>query len=350
MPEQRLERLKKKAQQVIKNFSAETASRHSDFVSVAWPTSISRKDPNYLAWKFRSDSPTEIKNILIAIHNDAVVGQLGLIPVQINTGGKVTDAKWGCNFKVLNTFEGAGYGALLDIQSLRLSDVILGASPTPQSEELKIRLNFKRMEGPFKMAYPIRFLPFVDMKLHGLPLFLRKMIAGIAGLAFRFWFSFNHINFNDTHVENGTYRDVIEQIQNYRSTINIPHIVHDQSFLDWRCGHVNPYRTETLSLFTSDGSFILYYPSKSYCYLYEYFFKSTGAMKSLLKKVSSIAAEKNCTGVYAYVNYNEQKQQLSKFGFITFREKIVVYGHSNNPAITFGDKFHLDAYDSDGNI
>ncbi|MBX2955228.1 MAG: hypothetical protein KF846_03665 [Cyclobacteriaceae bacterium] len=350
MPELRLERLKKKAQQVIKYLSAETASSHSDFVNKAWPTSASRKDPNYLAWKFRSNSTTEIKNLLLAIHNDTVVGQLGLIPVQINTGKVITDAKWGCNFKVLHTYEGGGYGALLDIQSLGLSDVILGASPTPQSEELKIRLNFKKMEGPFKMVYPLRFLPFVEMKLHGLPLFLKKIIAGIAGLAFRIWFFLNHINFNHTPVENGTYKDVIEQIQKHRSALKIPHIVHDKSFLDWRCGQVNSYRTETLSLYTSDGSFILYYPSKSYCYLYEYFFKSNGAMKSLLKEVSKIAAEKKCTGLYTYVNYDELKWQLRKFGFFAFREKVVVYGYTNNPAVTFGDKFHLDAYDSDGNI
>jgi hypothetical protein len=350
MLDPRLERLKKKAQQVVKNFSSEHAASHADFVRQSWPTSALRKDPTYLAWKFRSNSPAEIHNLLLAIHENNVVGQLGVIPAQIKIDDQVLSAGWGCNFKVLEAYEGAGYGSLLDIQSLSMNEVTLGASPTKQSEELKIRLNFLKLEGPVKMAYPISFLPFIEMKLGSLPMPLKKLMAGLAQLAFRFVGVFKHGSSDKELVKTGTYQDIIAFIKTYRASITLPHIVHDETFLNWRCGRVGDHRTESMSLYLADGSFILYYPSKTYCYLYESSFKSGNSMKLLLNELVRIARQKNCTGLYTYVNYAEQQTQLKSYGFFSFRERVTVYAHSGNPSIKFGNKFHLDAYDSDGNI
>jgi hypothetical protein len=350
MADPRLERLTKKANQVVKNFSSQHAINHEKFVQAAWPTSSLRKDPSYLAWKYRSDSTLEITNLLLAIHDNQVVGQLGLIPVQVKCNDNVLSARWGCNFKVLETFEGTGYGSLLDIYSMGMSDVTLGASPTKQSEELKVRLGFVKMTGPVKMFYPIEFLYFIEMKLGKLPLLAKKLIANMFQAGFKFIASFKQKNRNKALVHSGSYRDIIDLIQLYRNSIQLPHIVHDEVFLNWRCGSIGNYRQDSGSLYLADGSFILYYPSNSYCYIYECAFKSNSSMKLLLNELIQIASKKKCVGLYVYSNNSDQQTQFKKYGFLRFRERVTVYAYSGNPSVKFGDKFHLDSYDSDGNI
>ena len=348
----RFDRLKELAGKTIVHYSARIREQHQRFISRAWPKSTSRKDPVYLAWKFRSNSTDEIENLLLAIDQGNVVGQLGLIPVQVKIGNRILEAQWGCNFKVLSELEGAGYGSLLDIRSLGKKTITLGAAPTKQSEDIKIRLGFTALEGPRIMAFPIDFRYFIQLKLAYLPLVIIKALETTIKPIYklRYFKSYRLSKKLQDGILHGSYKDIIHLIESSRAKIQIAQVVHNTEFLHWRCKEVAGYRKEALSLRTPSGSFILYYPTSGYCYLYEYWFANPADRISLLKELLLIASDFPSKGLYSYINDPRDENDFKTFGFFGFRTKIKVYAFAEDSAILFGKYFHMNIYDSDGNL
>lgn len=346
----RYERLKKKSLEVVQHYSKPLQPEHASFVDQAWPTSKKRKDPRYIKWKFRSDSSDEIKSILLAVDQQKVVGHLGLIPSEVVMKGKRYDAQWGCNFKVLPGLEGAGFGSLLDLRSLDLKTITLGAAPTQQSEEIKVKLGFKKLEGPRVMVYPIQFIPFVRMKISALPSVLLTLLAHFIKIVFTVVYIRNYIKKQKQSIVRGTFRDVVDAVENFQQTIHIAHILHDASYLQWRCQQVEGYREEAQSLRTATGSFILYYCSSRYCYLHEFYFVNDAEKKNLLKELLQIAMQNKCTALYVYANTQQEENGFRQFGFFGFRRKVSVYVYTQEPSVEFGTQFYMTTYDSDVNL
>lgn len=345
----RFVKLKEKAANFVLPYSKKIQPAHIEFIDKAWPTSVKRKDPNYLKWKFRSESAEQINNLLLAVDQQKVVGHLGLIPAQIVIGGKIYDAHWGCNFKVLPSFEGAGYGSLLDIRSLDLKSVTLGAAPTKQSEDIKVKLGFKKLEGPRIMVYPIQFHPFIRMKLSSLPAPFLNLISGLLKIFFEIIHTRNYFEKNKQSALSGTYRDVIDHVAEFQKTLQNTHIRHDANYMHWRCQTIEGYRSEVQSLRTANGSFILYYCSSKYCYIHEFYLKGNADKNILLKRLLRIAIQKKCTALYVYSNTDQEEKEFRKFGFLGFRRKINVYAYSQEE-VEFGARFYMTTYDSDVNL
>lgn len=348
-PGARFTKLKEKAAKYVLPYSIKIKLAHIEFIDQAWPTSAKRKDPDYLKWKFRSESAEEIKNLLVAVDQQKVVGHLGLIPAMVVIGGKIYDAQWGCNFKVLPGFEGAGYGSLLDIQSLDIKTITLGAAPTKQSEDIKIKLGFKKLEGPRVMVYPIQFQPFIKMKLASIPSLFLNFLSTVLKIFFNATHIQNYFEKNSQFALAGSYRDVIDLVAKFQKTLPYTHIKHDVHYLNWRCQTIEGYRSEAQSLQTANGSFILYYCSAKYCYLHEFNFISDTDRNALLKRLLRIAIQKKCSALYVYSNTVQEEKGFKHFGFLGFRRKINIYAYSQEQ-VEFGTRFYMTTYDSDVNL
>jgi hypothetical protein len=345
----RFKKLEVKAHELVQTYSIALKQEHHEFIDQAWPTSIKRKDSKYLKWKFRSESAEEIENILLAINQKKVVGHLGLIPAQIVIGAKTFAAQWGCNFKVLPGYEGAGYGSLLDIRSLDMKPITLGAAPTKQSEDIKTKLGFKKLEGPRVMVYPIQFLPFIRMKLSSVPLFVLKFISGFFKIIFYSIHVRNYFEDPNSSILSGSHADVIGSVEKFQTSLRSPHVKHDANYIQWRCQAIEGYRSEAQSLRTTNGSFILYYCSSRYCYLHEFYFINDEERKMLLKRLLKISIYRKCIGLYVYSNTTPEEKGFNRFGFLGLRRKINVYAYSREP-IDFGTHFYMTTYDSDVNL
>jgi hypothetical protein len=348
--EQKLARLKRIAIKTVRPYTEQNKDRHIEFVSRAWPQSRSRKDHRYLRWKFRAETEQAIPNLLLALEAGEVVGQLGLIPAWLNLRGTIIRCQWGCNFKVRPELEGSGYGALLDIRSLDECPVTLGAAPSRQSEEIKIRLGFQLLEGPRVMLYPIDFEYVLRFKLSWPSPFMRLLAH--AGVLFKTLHFANYAGnrTSGSTVARGSYRDVIPLIARRREKIKLPHIVHDADYVHWRCQEVPGYRKEAESLRLDDGSFVLYHLSSAYCYIFEYSFSDWGAQKRLLGELLRTATHAGSKGLYVYVNDAAEERDFRRYGFIGFRRKTKIYAYAQDGAVTFTTRMHMDAYDSDGAI
>ncbi len=346
----RFERLKKVAESLIHPYSLARSKKHIEFVDKAWPNSQKRKDSSYLSWKFRSKTPEQIENLLLVHDGQNVVGQLGLIPAKVKYSNITYDAQWGCNFKVLKEWEDCGYGSLLDIQSLDKKPITLGASPTKQSEALKIKLGFTELEGPRIMAFPIDFKHFIRLKLPTLSkLAVHLLQVSIRSFYYLRYFK-NYQSPPEKDIKKGTYKDIIDLIEKSRQNLAEAHVLHDKEYLHWRCAAVKPYREETLSLYTHAGSFILYYLTSKNCYLYEYHFLNEYERKILLRQLLNIASTYPSQALYTYANSLAEEKDLKEFGFFGFRTRLKVYAHTKDKNVDLGRKFHMNVYDSDGTI
>lgn len=146
--------------------------------------SQSRKNYSYLKWKFKSESNDCIPGLLVYKEGLEINGQLGLIPDRVVINNEIIRCQWGCNFKTLQEFEGSGIGALLDIASLGKAETTFGVNPTVQSENIKLKLGFKLLEGPKIMMLPIDFKHVVALKVPS----KYNLAISIASKAIRFYY------------------------------------------------------------------------------------------------------------------------------------------------------------------
>lgn len=124
---------------------------HTSFVELVYPKKRARRDYQYLALKL-IDRTSPAPNLWLAIANDTVVGQLGLIEVVVNFFGQHVRAAWGVNLIVRPDYLGAGFGGLLELRALRHYPVYLGYGVSDDSERNQRKRGAEVARGP-RMGY-----------------------------------------------------------------------------------------------------------------------------------------------------------------------------------------------------
>ena len=66
---------------------------------------------NNWRWWYRAGS-SSYESLILSTENK-VIGQAGLLPIDLNILGKKTSAIWFVDFAILNEFQGKGYGKIL---------------------------------------------------------------------------------------------------------------------------------------------------------------------------------------------------------------------------------------------
>ncbi len=151
----------------IENYAPQYAESHYEFATKMFGARRKRRNSDYLYWKFSGQEGKEIENLKLAVINDNVVGQLGLIPCRINIDGKVVDSQWACDLMVDPDYRGKGIAVQLYNAAHKQKVITLGSDPSPAAEISMIRAGYKKLQSSNKQFIPINLgLP---LRMKGYP-------------------------------------------------------------------------------------------------------------------------------------------------------------------------------------
>lgn len=329
----------------VVRYSPAWVDSHTAFTNIVYPNAERRRDPDYLRTKLVRREVSTDANLLLAVDQNKVVGQLGLIEVEIILSGVKKKAVWGVNLVVLPEYLGVGFGGLLELKAIESYQNFLGFGVSPDSAKNQIRRKAKIMRGPF-VAYGrlwdmnhLIYKSYPQLKIVG---WFVKSLSNVNS-----WFFLTI-----THVLKVKGPDLITdevKISEELSEKEAPaenYVVHDLDFCKWRI--VEPvrknYKKYTLVLLFE--SYVLVDEAKQNQIVDFYFDSFFKALRLLFYVRSKYQVHNTQAGVLV----NRFKDLLPFFltGFLTTIRRRRVYINGN--CITNSDSFYLTGLDADATI
>src|SRR5580765_5995818 len=129
---------------------------HEEFILKVWPAKRRRRVESYNRWKFRGPAKGNVDGLLLALKENKVVGQLGLLPVKLKNGSKIYNAQWACDLMVDPDYRNLGTGQILFETGLERDVITLGNNPSPRAEKLMLKIGFKPMDSGRNMVFPLK--------------------------------------------------------------------------------------------------------------------------------------------------------------------------------------------------
>ncbi len=341
------EQLLKQSQGVIFPYSDSWVQSHQAFAAKMWPGKTRRRDEAYNRWKFKGPLTGDVNGLLLAVVNNQVVGQLGLIPDRLRVDGRVYGAQWACDLMVDDDFRQKGLGSMLFAVAMDRGLVTLGSEPSPLADITMARIGYKPLIGPIKMVLPID--PSVIMRWVLKARF--KRIIPIMAKVVRPYFDFKNRKRAKKSVKGillGGWKDVAERISAHQASITKPHILHDTAFLNWR--YSVPFKANIQTLCSQQGGYAICEGTKQAFYVYAWQAFSLQEAQSLFTTILQRAQSENCQYILAYANNQNERSLLKKNGFLSMRTPIKVIYHTTDRILDHHRHFHYCMYDSDGNL
>jgi hypothetical protein len=131
--------------------------------------------------------------------------------------------------------------------------------------------------------------------------------------------------------------------------IRFPHILHDSSFLQWRCNGLPGFSPKLESVSLDTGAFAVFQATPSQFFVYEWKAENLTDTRFLFEHIVRLCLERNSQTILVYANSNNEELWLHKLGFFMRRTptKVIYYPHTLLGKYSY---FHYCLYDSDGNI
>lgn len=336
-----------KAEGIVFPYSDQWVESHKAFAEKMWPNKLRRRNEAYNRWKFRGPAHGDVPGFLLAVLDGKVVGQLGLIPVKIWVDGREMAAQWACDLMVDNTIRQKGIGSLLLAVGMERDMITLGSNPSKLADLSMTKLGFKPLQGPSAMILPLEIAHFLEMVFKG----KSKLLSSFLSLIFQPVWNLRLkllLRPGTNQVLEGSCDEVIPFVKAYQSTINEPHIVHDESFLKWRYSVVIPANIKTL--LTDSGSYAICEATSTYFYVYDWHIKDQADAKTLFKRILNLALQAKSKAILVYANTDQEQESLKKNGYLKMRTPVKVIYYP--PEVISGkvNSFHYCIYDSDGNL
>lgn len=331
----------------IVHYSPLYETAHKTFAEQLW-SKRKRTTPEYIYWKFRSQPGSETSSFILAVENEKVIGQLGLIPCSIRLEDTTIDAQWACDLMVDKTYRGKGAAGLLYEYALKLKPVTLGSDPSPAASTSMKRAGFISLKGPVKFLFPLYIGEIT--KLKGFSSKLLDKIPNPFILILSIWKLFRkNKQFllvdkpeNNEHL-NGCPQKSKESIS----------VVHDESFVNWRFKPFKDYYTG-IEFYAGDNNSIYLVNKAKRLYLITHFFaEGIAAYLDIFSSIVIDALNNSVRSVKLMANTRHQARLLSILGFIKFRTptEIIFYCADSNLKKSITNKyFHYTYMDSDENI
>lgn len=319
---------------------------HQEFTKKNWGKAR-RGDPQFLQFKHRSEKPNLIENLIIAISEDRVIGQIGLIPTDLIQKKKKIPCYWICDLMVESEYRKKGIGIELYKYAMKRNILLLGSYPSPKAELLDRLMKFKKIIGPNIWYFPVNFHSLIQFKYPGsfkyIPKFFLRLIET---LYLKFY------NIKETLFSNIKFKEWEELFgihQKFQATIKKPRIIHDEKFLNWRGNGLQGYSKKLQGLKSKDDSYLFFEEASDCLYVYDWGIKSNKVARDFCSQLVSISKKYKKNRIQLTVNNREQEKLLEKIGFKKFNNPITLYYYSSN-ADYIMDSFHFTLYDSDGNL
>lgn len=336
-----------RAEGIIFPYSDQWVESHKAFAAKMWPNKLRRRDEAYNRWKFRGPLHGDVPGFLLAVLDGKVVGQLGLIPVKIWVDGREVNAQWACDLMVDNTIRQKGIGSLLLAVGMERNIITLGSNPSELADLSMTKLGFKSLQGPSSMILPLELSHFFEMVFKG----KSKLLSSFFSLIFQPVWNLRLkllIRPGNNQVLEGGCDEVIPFVKAYQSTIDKPHIIHDDAFLKWRTSVVIPANIQFY--FTKAGSYAICEPTSSNFYIYDWHIKVQGDGKAIFGRILELAMQAKSKMILAYANSNQERKLLRQRGFLKMRTPVKVIYYPPEVISEKINSFHYCIYDSDGNL
>ena len=343
---QKLEKLLSDAQNVVIPYSEEFSLSHKEFAQRMWPSKVRRRNEEYIRWKFRGEKNGPVDGFLLAVVDGKVIGQLGLIPVQLRIGNSIFKAQWACDLMVDTTSRQKGIGSLLLAAGMSRDIVTLGSDPSRLADIAMTRLGFKPLPGPIKMVLPLKLAPISHWKFDGR---FRTLVSITTTILQPIWSLrlelINHKRSGKVlHVE---YADVFPLIKKKQVSLSHPHILHDMNFLEWRFGQKN---SQMECVIAPEGGYAIYEASPKRLIIYDWNSDYSGDFHCLFRHIFDSALQVNAELISVLANTQKEKHFLSRFGFLAMRTPTKVIYYPQISEFAQSNYFHYCLYDSDGNL
>ena len=285
--------------------------------------------------------------LLVAVMNDKIIGQFGLIPVKIKAGYKELDAQWACDLMVDSSIRQMGIGSMLLAVSMERSIVSLGSEPSPAADTAMARIGFSPLQGPLQMVLPLQVGHVLGWKLQG---HWRPLLKPAAALLQPLWgFRTRRLSrYKTAGVTVGSLEDLIPRVQKRQESITLPYVLHDEAFLRWRFS--SPIPAPIQILLSQEGGFATCEATPSYFYVYDWHASSSSETSALFARITTLALKAGSQTILVYANNVREKDLLRDFGFLAQRSRVKVIVHPRFALPPDQDGFHYRIYDSDGNL
>lgn len=135
---------------VLSSFYKKVFNKRSEFLTKNW------------SWLYRLKY-NDIEPIIL-LSNNKVIGQLGLIPVNLKIADKVVSATWFVDFVITQEFQGKGAGSYLVREAMKMSSVQMAFSnqnalPVYKKFKWSPVYSMKRLGRPIN---PIKWIPYLN--------------------------------------------------------------------------------------------------------------------------------------------------------------------------------------------
>ena len=238
-------------------YSERYREAHKVFASRNWPGKRRRQEENYIRWKFRGPAQGEVEGCLLAVKGDEVVGQVGLIPVDICAGSRLLSAQWICDFMADASMRRQGVGSLLLETLMSRPKVSLGSNPSESADGAMTRIGFRHLKAPSIMILPVRLNHVLSWKVPHKIKFLIPLLSQL-GRPIMAWRSRElRKSGRQGVIKRCSWHEVAPLIEERQKLLSYPYVVHDQAFLKWRCTGLTGFSAKLYVIATDAGGYAI---------------------------------------------------------------------------------------------
>lgn len=321
---------------------------HEEFSIKLWPTKKRRRSEVYNRWKFRGPEKGTVDGLLLAVSENKILGQLGLIPVTLISEGKEYKAQWACDLIVDHDHRKSGVGNKLFKAALERDMITLGNNPSPKADVLMAKAGFKPFKCGRQMFFPFEPKILVDWAVP-------KKLSSINPIVARVIKPYFKLKKKKLlKIESDFYicelNDIEMLISQRQKNDPNPQIKHDKEFLDWRASGFLNYFPKLKCIMSSKGSYALFSHFGVNFNIYEWHCADETDFRSMTSYLFGECEKEKTNMIQTVANSESEMSWLSKAGFIKSRndEKVIYY--SKDDLFKNSDKFYFTLYDTDLNL
>ncbi|MEO8664104.1 MAG: GNAT family N-acetyltransferase [Ignavibacteria bacterium] len=333
----------------IKPYSDKYVSLHEEFSKKFWPDKRRRRIESYNRWKFRGPRKGTVDGLLIALYENKIVGQMGLIPVELKNGNDTYNAQWICDWMVDSEYRSLGIGSkLTETAMMRDNMITLGNNPSVKAEKVMEKIGFKHLKCGRIMIFPLNPEPVLKWvipgKMSGMTSLFGKMIKPYFSL------KVNKYKKLESDYETCRWENISELINERQNKLKYPQVLHDKKFLEWRANGLENFSERIAALKSHKGGYALYSPFAQYLDVYDWYCPDFGELEKMFTSLVNLALKNNSTMIQLVANDEQEESLLKKLGFIRTRSTETVLQFSKDKFIDKEDRFYFALFDTDRNL
>ena len=335
----------------IEFYDKQYQEAHSAFAEKMFPNRRFKSDPEYLYWKFKppkeSDRPS---NLLIALSNEQVVGQVGLVPATLICEDVEIVTQWLGDVMVDTDFRGFKLSHKLYEEAVKLTPLTLSQSPSPVAWNTFKSFGFESVDGPYRCILPLNgdfFASFFfkpGTRLHRIS---RMLFSNI-------FFQRNKLKGINTNFMSDISEirpiDIINKSSYFNKKISIPHIKHGKEFFNWRTNSPKRFPREMKCIETENGSFCLFGKNGNSLVMFDYVITSISDGRRLINKMLDIYFNDDISDIRSCLYPYYPSISLKELGFFQYRTPEHICYYPKTAIISNYTNFHYCFFDSDGSI